>query len=306
MDKKLIYIAGSSRTGSTLLDLLLNNHKWIISIGEMDRLPWFMSQASLTCSCGNDFNHCVFWRKVQSLGCEKLGVPPYTPLLIERSPSFREVSIGTISRLLYKALMIQPSKTIYHLANLSLFRPFQKAAQNCLFWNDIIREVTDCPVVVDSSKIAFRMKALYFADPKNIRIIHMIRDGRAVAASEIRRTQRPMKIAARRWYQAQKKIIFCLKGIPNGQIFRLHYEQFCSDPNSTLQELCDFVNIPYQENMLVLNKHGIHNVGGNPMRFRRGETDIKLDERWKQELGPEDLDTFNGIAGRLNRSFRYS
>ena len=39
--------------------------------------------------------------------------------------------------------------------------------------------------------------------------------------------------------------------------------------------------------------------------FRKTETDVKLDDRWRHELSVEDLRTFEQTAGKLNRRYGY-
>lgn len=41
------------------------------------------------------------------------------------------------------------------------------------------------------------------------------------------------------------------------------------------------------------------------MRFRLHETKIRLDESWRTQLSPDDLETFEKIAGRMNRRLGY-
>lgn len=305
LKKQLVYIAGSSRTGSTLLDLLLNNHDKIMSVGELDRIAFFLNRSGETCSCGKCVNECEFWRHVQHLGCKNIGVDLDTPLLERRLPSYRVNCVSAMQKYFHKLILVQPFRSLYQLAICSVLRPYRQAGLNCFFWFEMIRQASGCPIIVDSSKVALRMKALYYMEPWSYRIIHMIRDGRAVAASEIRRTGRPMQVAANRWQMAQKKVFWCLKGIPKTQVYRLRYEIFCQDPETSMREICDFIGVKYEPNLLTLKKHDIHNIGGNPMRFKRNDLDIKLDERWKQQLDQNELDTFNQIAGKFNRSLGY-
>ena len=41
------------------------------------------------------------------------------------------------------------------------------------------------------------------------------------------------------------------------------------------------------------------------MRFRTGEGALRLDERWRRDLGPADLATFEQVAGATNRRLGY-
>ena len=59
----LVYIAGYGRSGSTLLDTLLNSHPQIFGAGEL----FFLFQNLLenkNCSCGMDMQSCSFWTEV--------------------------------------------------------------------------------------------------------------------------------------------------------------------------------------------------------------------------------------------------
>ena len=67
---KVIYIAGTSHSGSTLLDLMLNAHPAIISVGEIFKLnrqlkPRGDKGRYVPCSCGApSLWQCPFWSRV--------------------------------------------------------------------------------------------------------------------------------------------------------------------------------------------------------------------------------------------------
>jgi hypothetical protein len=56
---KLIYIGGYGRSGSTILDILLQN-TGAGSFGALSNLPSWV-QSDLKCSCGERVSQCVFW-----------------------------------------------------------------------------------------------------------------------------------------------------------------------------------------------------------------------------------------------------
>lgn len=61
MNKKIIYIAGAGRSGSTLLDISLGNMDDCFSLGE---LIYFVENGILKneyCSCGSRVRDCSFW-----------------------------------------------------------------------------------------------------------------------------------------------------------------------------------------------------------------------------------------------------
>ncbi len=75
MTIKVLYITSLSHSGSTLLDLLLNGHSRIFSVGEIKQLPtkWKNLKRNLSlrampfkCSCGQDLRDCDFWKTVNT------------------------------------------------------------------------------------------------------------------------------------------------------------------------------------------------------------------------------------------------
>lgn len=64
----LIYIAGSSYSGSTLMDLLLGSHPAVESLGEAKKIPFVQASVrngiEARCNCGELVADCGFWQRV--------------------------------------------------------------------------------------------------------------------------------------------------------------------------------------------------------------------------------------------------
>ena len=61
---RAIYIAGASRSGSTLLAMMLNAHSDMVSVGELLKLNMKLKDVA-PCSCGApSFGQCEFWLRV--------------------------------------------------------------------------------------------------------------------------------------------------------------------------------------------------------------------------------------------------
>jgi len=71
-----------------------------------------------------------------------------------------------------------------------------------------------------------------------------------------------------------------------------------------LRKICDWLGIEFAPEMLDF-RQGRHNIGGNPMLFRREETVIQLDERWRERLSEPDRNRFELVAGWVNRLLGY-
>ena len=69
---KVIFVTSSSHSGSTLLDLMLNAHPEMISVGELKQLGRFARLAKKKgahrCTCGAESVwHCPFWTGVNAV-----------------------------------------------------------------------------------------------------------------------------------------------------------------------------------------------------------------------------------------------
>lgn len=61
----VIYIAGSSHSGSTLLDLLLGSHSAVESVGEAKKIPEILARLAkgekVSCTCRHELGSCPLW-----------------------------------------------------------------------------------------------------------------------------------------------------------------------------------------------------------------------------------------------------
>ncbi len=63
-DRAVVYIAGSGRSGSTLLDRMLGQMPGVTAIGELAQL-WRPGELDkLVCGCGTPVRSCPFWSRV--------------------------------------------------------------------------------------------------------------------------------------------------------------------------------------------------------------------------------------------------
>ena len=63
MKKKIIYIAGYGRSGSTILALILGQHKDIVSLGEIGVIFSALKHKRI-CTCGQRLNNCTYWKQL--------------------------------------------------------------------------------------------------------------------------------------------------------------------------------------------------------------------------------------------------
>ena len=186
-------------------------------------------------------------------------------------------------------------------------------------------EVNNAKVVIDSSKVALRLKYLLKIRDLDIRVIRVIRDGRAVSLTytdewnfadssdpEMRGggtgTRRPpprrtMAEAANEWRRSNEASDALIARLPTSQWTEVRYEELCADPAATLRRLAVFLDLDPEKTLIDFRSRTQH-VIGNGMRMDNTSA-IRLDERWKSHLTPADLKAFDDVAGDLNRSYGY-
>jgi len=180
-------------------------------------------------------------------------------------------------------------------------------------------------IIVDSSKIAVRLKYLQKNRNLNIKIIRLIRDGRAVALTYMNPAkfadakdpavrgggsggqredeQLSMAQAAYEWRRSNEEAEHILCHLDKSKWIEVRYEDVCKDTESTLGRLFEFLGADHKKagrGFRAVENH----VLGNGMRLDTTSI-ITLDERWRSVLTEEELRIFDSEAGKMNRRYGY-
>lgn len=159
-----------------------------------------------------------------------------------------------------------------------------------------------------------------------LKVIRLLRDGRAVTASYARKyPSRQYDDIVRQWaFSARENDRWFLQ-IPQENRMVVKYENLLEHASATLRSICAFLGIDYREGMIEYWKVKHHIVDGNrgTMSFvqryfgKEGNPKDKefygcqdpasfRDERWKKELTPHQLRRFRKIGGVLNVEYGYA
>lgn len=321
-DAHTLFIAGSGHSGSTLLDMLMGGHPQVASLGEAYFIYFNANNDAPAdiCTCGQHVSDCPQWSSIERAAQEMLGTPgpvlrelivadPRMDTLRSKDGSFRKLPPNEpypFRSRLHELTMVVGSRRLRRLLALvskevDLHR---HVAGNLTFLYDAARVATDRPVVVDSTKNPGYMKGVWLERNTPMTIATIVRDGRAVCASRMRREGTSMAVAVKAWIAEHIKRRSALITIPRSAHIKIRYEELCGDPQSVLGEICEALGLSFDERMLDFRQDR-HNLGGNPMRHRRSEVSISRDDRWREELSEEDLRIFARWGGALNRSLGY-
>jgi hypothetical protein len=170
-------------------------------------------------------------------------------------------------------------------------------------------------LVVDSSVSPIHAFILSGIDSIDLSIVHIVRDPRAVAYSNQRDKKNP---AAGEDGKMGKKHPFAtsctwniyntlssLAGQKADSYCRMKYEDVAQNPYEEMIHLSEKLSIRYEPEVLFINKKKVrfkrnHMGSGNPMRFKNGEIEIRLDDEWRNSFNPlyksmVSLCTFPGL-----------
>ncbi len=305
---RVAYILSASHSGSTLLAMLLGAQRQACTIGEV-RAPCMGDTDVYRCSCGEKIKECSFWKKVSD-GMARHGIPGFD--ITDARTSIYEVP-GDYSRRLLEPLQRGPLLEGVRDAALALSPSWRQYLAEIQARNaalaDVLRELEEAQVVVDSSKAVLQLKYLLRNPKIEIKIIHLVRDGRAVATSLIGHglqrgsRQETVSAAAREWRRSIEAAECLLRVLPRSQWLQIRYEDLCRNPETVLGRICEFLGLDAANLNLDFRSRQQH-ILGNEMRLK-STSEIRLDERWRTALSPADLDIFQGEAGLLNHLCGY-
>jgi len=305
----LAYILSANFSGSTLLAMLLGSQREAVTIGEM-RAPAIGDPDAYICSCGEPIKKCSFWVKVNAAMARR-GVPDFD--ITEARISIHDSRSRYVQRLLNPmphGPLLEAVRTTALALSPSWPAHLREVHQRNTALVESLREVTGARIVIDSSKISLHLKYLLRCPALNMKIIRLVRDGRAVTNSALVRglkrdtRQESVAAAALSWRRNNEASEVVLEGLPKSESIFLQYEELCREPEATLRRICEFLGMDTREIVLDFRVKTQH-VLGNDMRLKSG-SDIRLDERWRTALSQEDLEIFDEVAGEMNRKYGYA
>lgn len=303
----VVFVGGLGRSGSTLIERLLGELPGVCSIGETVHMWRRALVDDEPCGCGEAFSACAFWGTVGKAaygGWDRVDLDEVAELkaAVDRTRFLPRLTGGTLDP--------------------SLREPVERYADLYARLYAGVREVSGASVVVDSSKHASLAGCLRWGSGIDLRVLHVVRDPRAVAHAWRKRVPRPEATAtspeqfmatyrppeaAAHWLA--QNVAFdrmATRGVPT---LRLRYEDFAEDPGARFAEVAEFLGLaPVPAEVLDGRRAHLtptHTVSGNPMRFRTGEIEIRADEAWREALPARDRALVAALTAPIRPRYNY-
>lgn len=275
MKGRLVYITGYGRSGSTILDILLGSHDQVVGVGELGYLFRLYRDREERCSCGESLARCPFWSHVfdEALGPDALH-------RLDSLESIRERVEGWTAfwRLIHPGRLKQVGKS---------YIQFTGSLVHAIF------RITGNAYLLDSTKgsypFAWRALALQRLCGLDVRVIHLVRDGRGVMASKIKGDNRAMRrgrLSRNRaagfralfgWLSANAFSFITGLWLPSGHYLLVRYEEMIRHPERELRRIGLFLGLDMSTIIETIGRNGAfpngHRMAGNRMA---AEKEIRL------------------------------
>jgi hypothetical protein len=301
IEPRVLYIAGSGRSGTTLLQDILGQCDGFFAAGEL-RYLWERGLVKRRlCACGSPVPDCEVWAAILDRAYGGVS-PSRAEALAAQIETFR---IAHLPRVLVPAIRRAELRRLDAL--LGDLRQLYRA----------IVDVTGCRVIVDSSKNPSYGYLLAHAGIQ-LDVLHVVRDAPATAYSWSQRKEfepghlmrrRSAPTAAAEWDAHNLGTEVFLKKVAR-RFQRLRYEDMIASPRARLAEVLawlgeDDVTPPVTADDEVVLSTRTHAVFGNATRFRHGAVQLRRDDRWRTAMRRRDRLTVAALTAPLRHRYGY-
>ncbi len=308
--QRIVYIAGLGRSGSTLLERLLGELPDVCAVGEVVHM-WRRSIVDdERCGCGEPFAGCEFWRRVG-----EVAFGGWAAVSVDRVAQLR----AAVDRNRFVPLLAGPALPPRFRRTLDEYAAYYRRVYAA------VGVASGCGTIVDSSKHPSLAFCLRWAPGLDLRVVHVVRDSRAVAHSWTKQVARPdapaesymrtfSPLASATQWNVQNAALHLLARVGTPTM-RVRYEDLACAPEVTLRKIAAFAGLPADGPALrFLGKDATghwadltpaHTTSGNRMRFYTGRIPIRTDEAWRAAMSATQRTTVTALTLALLARYGY-
>ncbi|MFC0534074.1 sulfotransferase family protein [Phytohabitans kaempferiae] len=281
---RVLFVAGSGRSGSTLVTNVLGQADGVFAAGELRYLWQRGAVEDRPCGCGEPFTRCPVWTSVMKE--------------VDADPAAVVEALRHRLRMRRLPAMLWRRRVESHPAIPALYAALGDR------------------LVVDSSKLPPYGLLVDGLPGVEMRVLHLVRDPRAAAFSWRRRrgldgpgdkalmSRPPVAKAALLWlvWNATTALLWRR----SGRYLRVRYEDFAADPAGVSERIAAFAGVlapAFTGNTVHLAP--THVVAGNPSRHRTGDTPVVVDDEWVRGLSRPAFALVTAVTAPLLWRWRY-
>lgn len=302
---RVLYIAGTGRSGTTIFSNLLGQVPGCLAAGEV-RYAWERGLLqNHRCGCGEPFDRCPLW----------------TVVMAEAFPSGPPPDVASRARRLDRRIRVRqlPRMLLRHLRGLPAHDRHPDDADILRLYSALSAQ-PGVHTIVDSSKSPPYGMLLASLPGIELHVAHVVRDPRANAFSW-RRTKTTRDTDERQemdrlevWRSAVLWVLFHWL-IPywwparSGSRILVRYEDLVQDPAATLDAVLKTIDASLPPDVLdgrFVTLAPTHSVAGNPARHDTGAVELRVDDEWCRKMPLTERLLVTAITAPLLHRFGYS
>ena len=259
------FITGVQRSGTTLLSVLLSKHPDI-----------FMERRSIAFRLITCFNSLT-------------DILPYN-LKVDKSDLQRWLiendSNGRLANLI-QTDKLQDGGNLVDLIQQSIDLKLKQNTKR--IWAD------------KSPNLEYFFKDITLLMPQS-KMLHIVRDGRAVAQSMSIRSSRNLLLCAQQWVDGNIQALVNQQIAGKERYLIIHFEDLVKNPEKTLKAVCEFLNLTFSAEILNPKEES----KANEVNYVKGDFDESKIDSWKKDLSVKQIHKIEKIQGPLLDKFGYT
>ncbi len=301
---KVLYIGGTGRTGSTLIEKILGQLDGVFNGGELAFLWRYGVTGGGHCSCGSQLVVCPVWE----------------PIFEQAFGGVDQIDAEEMVRLRKRFNSVHLPLMVTEGVRRRFMRRLGSFPENVEQLYRAIQTVTSSRIIIDASKEPHYSYILRSGTALDIRFLHLVRDPRAVAFSWQRKREeagfgsgvfmgRRNPMSSAMYFDVSNTAAEAFWSRSPDRYMRLRYEDFVASPIEMLREIGDFAGEDFDTSHLFsdgrVSIRPTHSAWGNPNRFEGGAIPVVSDAAWISSMPAWRRAVVTGMTWPLMRRYGY-
>lgn len=234
--RKIVAISGSGRTGSTLLSLLLSQHKDVFNLGQLRDL-WGAWASDAPCTCGHPLGACPVYSKAVPLAVGAQADPAVAGMKAAMQAFFAAAN------------QLPDWSDAAAIAKLATDHAPALARLTGVL--DALQAATGAGTFIDSSKSPEMALALSLTGGADVRVLNLGRDPRAVAVSWAQKRGFGAGLKYSRVWARRQQVLERWSRALGERFLAVRYEDLAGAPEATIARIRDWAGLPETKGLFI-------------------------------------------------------